>query len=123
MKQTMHRTIGDAIAELRRHNDWSQSELAREISRHARRGTPAPLPSMISEWEAGKHVPAPEYRAALARIARQQEKQQPGEKRKRTHVESKTAHLATLFLASTNAWETVEAARVLDEERQRKERE
>jgi len=46
-----------------------------------------------------------------------QEKQQPGEKRKRTHVESKTAHLATPYLASTNAWETVKAARVLDEER------
>ncbi|MCL5744570.1 MAG: helix-turn-helix domain-containing protein [Acidobacteria bacterium] len=111
----MHRIIGDAIAELRRSKDWSQAELAREISRHARRGTPAPLPNMISLWETGARVPAPEYRVALARIARGDKKFKPGEKKIRT--ESKTAHLATLFLASLNAWEAVSAVRALHEQR------
>lgn len=112
----MHRIVGDAIAELRRHKNWSQEELAREISRHARRGTPAPLPDLISKWERGVRAPAPEYRAALARIARGEEKPKPGEKKK-VHTESKTKHLATLFLASLNCWEAVCAVRVLHEQR------
>jgi transcriptional regulator with XRE-family HTH domain len=111
----MHRIIGDAIAELRRSKDWSQAELAREISRHARRGTPAPEANMIAQWETGVRAPAPEYRVALARIARGDRKPKPGEKK--IHAESKTKHLATLFLASLNCWEAVCAVRVLHEQR------
>ena len=113
----MHRIIGDAITELRRSKNWSQAELAREISRHARRGTPAPEANMIAQWETGVRAPAPEYRVALARIARGDRKPKPGEKR--THVESKTKHLATLFLASSNCWEAVSAVDALHEQQQK----
>jgi transcriptional regulator with XRE-family HTH domain len=99
----MHRTIGEAIAELRRIRNWSQAELAREISRHGRRGTPAPLEVVISDWERGLHAPAPQYRAALARIARK---------------DKTTEDLAPLFLASMNAWEVVTRVQLLRERQQ-----
>lgn len=94
----MHRIIGDAIAELRRLNVWSQTELAREISRNARRGTAAPSAMMISSWERGLHAPASEYRAALARIARK---------------EKATEELAPLFLAGMESWRVVSRVRLL----------
>jgi transcriptional regulator with XRE-family HTH domain len=103
----MHRVIGDAIAELRRTQDWTQAELAREISRHARRGTPAPLPNMISLWETGVRAPASEYRGALARIARK---------------DRATEELAPLFLAAMESWRVVSRVRLLHQRRRASQR-
>src|SRR5512138_3553334 len=98
----MRQTIGDAIGELRRFHDWSQEELAREISRRARRGTPAPPRQMISDWEHATHAPAPAHRIALARIA---------------ESEKLTEDLAPLFLAGMESWKVVSGVRLLDERR------
>jgi hypothetical protein len=46
---------------------------------------PGPAVEMISKWAHGVHAPEPEYRAALARIAKKQEA---------------TADLESIFLAS-----------------------
>ena len=100
--KAMHRIVGDAIAELRRTKDWSQPELAREISRRARRGTEAPPFTTISEWERGISAPAPHYRTALARIA---------------NSDKATRDLAPLFLASMNAWAVVSRVRLLHQRR------
>jgi len=109
----MRRIIGDAIVELRRSKGWSQAELAREISRHARRGMPAPDITLISHWEAGVVAPAPEHRIALARIARGETKPKPGAKK--VHTESPNAHLAKLFLGSAASWEMVKAIDMMHE--------
>lgn len=102
INKAMRQTIGDAIGELRRFHNWSQEELAREISRRARRGTPAPPRQMISEWEHGTHAPAPAYRIALARVA---------------ESEKATEELAPLFLAGADSWKVVARVQLLDERR------
>jgi len=52
----------------------------------------APPIQRISEWEAGQHAPAHEYRVALARIARRQKA---------------TEDLAPVFLASIDTWDVI----------------
>ncbi len=59
-----------------------------------------PTVAMISEWEHGLRAPAPEYRVALARIAKK---------------EKSTEDLVPLFLASMNAWNVVSRVELLDE--------
>ena len=98
----MRRVIGDAIAELRRFHNWSQPELAREISRHAQRGTPAPQYTRISEWEHASKAPASEYRIPLARIAAKHKG---------------TEDLVPLFLAGMESWKVVSRVRLLHQRR------
>lgn len=103
MKKTheaMHRSVGKAVTELRRTRNWSQSELAHQIARHGRcgRSMQAPTVGMISEWEHGLRAPAPEYRAALARIAKK---------------DKSTEDLVPLFLASMTAWHVVSRVELL----------
>jgi hypothetical protein len=53
---------------------------------------PGPAVEMISKWEHGVRAPEPEYRAALARIAKKQKA---------------TADLEMIFLASIIMWRVV----------------
>src|SRR5512141_2129207 len=99
----MRRIIGDAIGELRRFYDWGQDELAREISRNAKRGTEAPTDEMVSRWEHAVRAPDPRYRTALARIAEK---------------EGETANLVPIFLAGIHGWKLVSRVKWLHERRQ-----
>jgi transcriptional regulator with XRE-family HTH domain len=98
----MLKTLADAISALRRFHDWSQEELAREISRHAPRGTPAPDQPRVSEWEHRVKAPSSPHRIALARIAASFKA---------------TEDLAPLFLAGRESWKVVSRVRLLDERR------
>ena len=97
----MVRILADAIGALRRFHDWSQEELAREISRHAPRGTPAPSAQRVCEWEHRMHAPCTHHRLALARIA---------------EMFTATEDLAPLFLAGTESWKVVSRVRLLHEQ-------
>ena len=97
----MVRILADAIGALRRFHDWSQEELAREISRHAPRGTPAPSVQRISEWEHCVEAPSSRYRIALARIAAQFRA---------------TEDLGPIFLAGSDSWRVVSRVRALHEQ-------
>ena len=103
----MVRILADAIGALRRFHDWSQEELAREISRHAQRGAHAPEAKKISEWEHGSHAPSSQHRIALARIAAQFKA---------------TEDLVPLFLAGSESWKVVSRVRLLHEKRKPTER-
>ncbi len=118
MKKTytaMRRVIGDAIGELRRLRDWSQPELAREISRHARRGTPAPEHQRVSEWERGAASPASEYRIALARLAASIAT--AARKEHNAELAERMEDLIPIFLAGTEGWKLVSRVRLLHERR------
>ena len=97
----MVRILADAIGALRRFHDWSQEELAREISRHAQRGAHAPEAKKISEWEHGSHAPSSQHRIALARIA---------------VMFKATEDLAPIFLAGSESWKVVSRVRALHEQ-------
>jgi len=97
----MRRILADAIGALRRFHDWSQEEMAREISRHAPRGTTAPDRHRIMEWEHRVKSPSSPYRIALARIA---------------GMFTATEYLVPLFLAGSNSWKVVSRVRMLHEQ-------
>lgn len=102
--EAMHRYVGKAITKVRRTRNWSQTELAHEIKRHARAHSALqPTIEMISMWENGTRAPASEYRAALGRIA-------AGKKA--------TEDLALLFLASITTWRVVAQVESLRREEQ-----
>ena len=97
----MVRILADAIGALRRFHDWSQEELARELARHAPRGTPAPDQHKISQWEHGVHAPSSKHRIALSRIAASFKA---------------TEDLVPLFLAGSESWKVVSRVRSLHEQ-------
>ena len=97
----MVRILADAIGALRRFHDWSQEELAREISRHAPRGAKAPDRHSVQEWEHRRHAPSSGHRIALARIA---------------VMFKATEDLAPIFLAGSDSWKVVSRVRALHEQ-------
>ena len=113
----MHRIIGDAIGELRRLRNWSQPELAREISRHARRGTPAPEQEHISKWERGITSPASEYRIALAQLASTMAR--AARKERHAELAERVEDLIPIFMAGLNGWKLVSRVRLLHERRRK----
>ena len=97
MKKTtevMHLELGWAVIELRRRQEWSQTELARAIDKqgHNRRATDY---MTIGRWERGIDSPSPTKRMALAKIAT-----------KRGHED-----LAKRFRAPVVAWHLVATLR------------
>ena len=111
----MHRIIGDAIGELRRLHDWSQPQLAREISRHSRRGAASLLREHISQWERGIRSPDSGHRIALAHVA----ESAATAARKKRHLElaERIEVLVPIFLAGLHGWKLVSCVSLLKEQR------
>ena len=66
--EVMHLELGWAVIELRRRQEWSQTELAHAIDKHGSK-TKTTDYMTISRWERGIDSPSPAKRMALAKIA------------------------------------------------------
>jgi transcriptional regulator with XRE-family HTH domain len=67
----MRRGVGRAVIELRRSQQWDQTQLAEEIHRyhHGAELITPPHRMTISRWESGANLPTVPHRIALSKIA------------------------------------------------------
>jgi ribosome-binding protein aMBF1 (putative translation factor) len=98
--EAMHRGLADAVVELRRRQEWSQTELADEINKTARE--PGAYGPTVARWESGTQSPGPRQRAVLANIAE-----------KHRHED-----LAEVFRAPVAAWRFMIAVQKVKGEKQ-----
>ncbi len=97
MKQTTkrlrHTELANAICELRRRLNWSQTELARAIDKRLGHAKGATGFRVISDWERSIKSPNPDNRSALAQLALKQEWED----------------LAAIFTAGRESWDFLAA--------------
>ncbi len=87
----MQRGLSRAVSDLRARMEWSQEDLAREITREAAKLGFQIKPNQVcvSRWENREAAPSEEHRKALARLAARHKK---------------TEDLAEYFRAPISAW-------------------